>query len=524
MAVTQDKETTVFRSSEDFHALPPVQKAADKVLNSFKGDFSRLPPSPKSKEKPRVAFQATGRLADYLHAPPLDIWKMHKEDNIQAIVSTPRPSLIAEEKEARDQLKRAVDFHESFIQSAKFLSTLQEGPYPLDKGSLSVILKDYASYFSLCGTSFEKEVSYFAEKTARKKMEVKLAAINNFVNPTLRTPFMTAALLSPNLVSAEGARATVKAFKDLPDRVLEKAFKDPNLPMEAVRRSLPNPPWSRSPRNLPLALLWLTNISLNLLHNPITLKQLLHPSRRELLPLATPTRNPLCSRVSPPFPERTTKEEGSTGTGLHKAGSMTGIPTKEGGIEDGGRLQMFQEAWEGAPVSTRTIIKRGFHWEWISGPPALTTPKLKAGNPDIGEVSKLLQKRAIYKVPLQPCFSANLFSVPKASGGSRPIIDLSRLNKFVKAPHFSMTNHNTLRDLITEASWGGLSRPPGRLPACPNQEESSQVHGLLTRPSALLLQGSSLRSQCSSNDLHKNFKVSSQPPSPGGYPRASLPR
>ena len=65
-----------------------------------------------------------------------------------------------------------------------------------------------------------------------------------------------------------------------------------------------------------------------------------------------------------------------------------------------------------------------------------------------------LTKEAIYKVPLQPCFSANLFSVPKASGGSRPIIDLSQLNKFVKAPHFSMTNHNTLRDLITEASWG----------------------------------------------------------------------
>ena len=102
-----------------------------------------------------------------------------------------------------------------------------------------------------------------------------------------------------------------------------------------------------------------------------------------------------------------------------------------------------------------TIIKRGFHWEWISWPPALTSPKLMAGDPDLGkEVSKPLQKRAIYKVPLQPCFSANLFSVPKASGGSRPIIDLSRLNKFIKAPHFSMTNHNTLRDLISEASWG----------------------------------------------------------------------
>ena len=108
-----------------------------------------------------------------------------------------------------------------------------------------------------------------------------------------------------------------------------------------------------------------------------------------------------------------------------------------------------------APASTRAIVKRGFHWEWISNPPALATPKLTAGPPLLGEeVSKLLQKGAIYNVPLQPCFLANLFSVPKASGESRPIIDLSRLNKFVKAPHFTMTNHNTLRKLISEAVWG----------------------------------------------------------------------
>ena len=108
-----------------------------------------------------------------------------------------------------------------------------------------------------------------------------------------------------------------------------------------------------------------------------------------------------------------------------------------------------------APASTRAIVKRGFHWERITNPPALATPKLTAGAPLLGEeVSKLLQKGAIYKVPLQPCFLANLFSVPKASGESRPIIDLSRLNKFVKAPHFTTTNHNTLRKLISEAVWG----------------------------------------------------------------------
>ena len=167
---------------------------------------------------------------------------MHKEDNIEAIVSTPRPSLVLEEKEARDQLKRGVEFYEMFYQAADFLSKLQEGTTLQEQESIPITLKNFASYFSLCSSFFEKEVAYFAEKAARKKMEVRLAAMDNFPNPTLRTPFMTSDLLSVNLVSAESAEDTVKAVKDLPDRVLDKAFKNPNLPLKAVKRkpTMPN--------------------------------------------------------------------------------------------------------------------------------------------------------------------------------------------------------------------------------------------------------------------------------------------
>ena len=56
-------------------------------------------------------------------------------------------------------------------------------------------------------------------------MEVRMATMDNFVNPTFPTPFMTADPLSTNLVTPEGARETVKAVKELPDRVLEKTFK-----------------------------------------------------------------------------------------------------------------------------------------------------------------------------------------------------------------------------------------------------------------------------------------------------------
>ena len=117
---------------------------------------------------------------------------MHKEDNIQSVVSTPRPSLVLEEKEVRDQLKRAVEFHEMFQQEAKFLSNLREESSTQDQGSILISLKNFASYFSLCSASFEKEVAYFSEKAVRKKMEVGLAAMDNFLNPTLRSPFMSA--------------------------------------------------------------------------------------------------------------------------------------------------------------------------------------------------------------------------------------------------------------------------------------------------------------------------------------------
>ena len=82
--------------------------------------------------------------------------------------------------------------------------------------------------------------SLFRRKGSSQE-EVRLAAMDNFINPTLRTPFMTSDLLSVNLVSAEGAKETVKAVKDLPDRVLEKVFKDPNLPLKVVKRKQTRP-------------------------------------------------------------------------------------------------------------------------------------------------------------------------------------------------------------------------------------------------------------------------------------------
>ena len=48
--VQQDRNVTLFRSSQDFHAGSIIRRSAEKFLDSFKGDFTKLPLLNKSKE------------------------------------------------------------------------------------------------------------------------------------------------------------------------------------------------------------------------------------------------------------------------------------------------------------------------------------------------------------------------------------------------------------------------------------------------------------------------------------------
>ena len=109
---------TVFKSAEDFQFRSIPQKSAEKVLISFIGDFSKLPPP----QQDQGHVPGHRPFCGVPWRPLLDISKMHKEDNIQVAISTPRASLVLEEKEARDQPRRDVEFHEMFQQVASFLS------------------------------------------------------------------------------------------------------------------------------------------------------------------------------------------------------------------------------------------------------------------------------------------------------------------------------------------------------------------------------------------------------------------
>ena len=64
------------------------------------------------------------------------------------------------------------------------------------------------------------------------------------------------------------------------------------------------------------------------------------------------------------------------------------------------------------------------------------------------------EKGAIEEVsPHSRAFYGRLFTVPKSSGGLRPVLDLSPLNKHLQVIHFRMETPRSVRDAIRPGDW-----------------------------------------------------------------------
>ena len=90
----------------------------------------------------------------------------------------------------------------------------------------------------------------------------------------------------------------------------------------------------------------------------------------------------------------------------------------------------------------------------------LQSPKREAR---LDLVRAMLEKEAIE--PVQdvsfPGFYSLLFLIPKVTGGWRPVIDLSTLNRYLDIPTFSMETAERIRAPV--GSVGYVSRPKGCL-------------------------------------------------------------
>ena len=122
-------------------------------------------------------------------------------------------------------------------------------------------------------------------------------------------------------------------------------------------------------------------------------------------------------------------------------------------------------AWaEIGDIRVLSWIKHGYRIPFASMPPRSLKPQpfRLPGNPEkrrllLAEIGALLSKKALVKVPAsqlhRPAFYSLLFLVKKATGGYRPVIDVSRLNKFVVCPHFKMETAWSVRQAVRPGDW-----------------------------------------------------------------------
>ena len=122
---------------------------------------------------------------------------------------------------------------------------------------------------------------------------------------------------------------------------------------------------------------------------------------------------------------------------------------------------MHWRRWQavGADSWTVSVLRDGYRLPFESPPPLTQTPILfpayRPGSPQSlalrQEIEKMLAKGALEIVPDPgPGFYSRLFLVEKATGGWRPVIDLSTLNTFIRQTPFKMETVASVLNAVQE--------------------------------------------------------------------------
>ena len=130
----------------------------------------------------------------------------------------------------------------------------------------------------------------------------------------------------------------------------------------------------------------------------------------------------------------------------------------------GGCLQRHWTEWLGIGAGEWVVktLRYGYVLPFLRDPPLsgfpVAFPSYGLGTERhiaLGQaVSELLAKGAVE--PVVDCwtgFYARLFLVPKATGGWRPIVDLSVLNRFLSVTHFRMETVSSILESMTADEW-----------------------------------------------------------------------
>ena len=127
----------------------------------------------------------------------------------------------------------------------------------------------------------------------------------------------------------------------------------------------------------------------------------------------------------------------------------------------GGRLLRFVSAWRSVSHDPFILeaVSYGMTIDFVDTPYQQNIPPNCAMSKEMEqacdlEISELLTKHAIVPVlDSSAGFYSSIFLVPKKKGGFRPIINLKRLNSFVRCEHFKLESIESVRHLIRQGDW-----------------------------------------------------------------------
>ena len=143
---------------------------------------------------------------------------------------------------------------------------------------------------------------------------------------------------------------------------------------------------------------------------------------------------------------------------------MTNVPLVVQNLPVGARLQNFWQTWleRGAGPKIVQILREGYTLPFRIRPNLTRSPTVisRYANPHrnsylLEAFHQLIDKNAIELVHNQTSlgFFNRLFLVPKPNNKWRPILDLSKLNLFLKVEKFKMETPETIRTSLQQGEW-----------------------------------------------------------------------
>ena len=202
----------------------------------------------------------------------------------------------------------------------------------------------------------------------------------------------------------------------------------------------------------------------------------------------------------------------------------------------GARLQNFWQIWLdlGAGPKVVQILKEGYTLPFQIRPKLTRYPTVVSCyvNPHrnsylLEALHQLIDKNAVELVQNQKSlgFFNRLFLVPKPNNKWRPILDLSKLNLFLKTEKFKMETPETIRTSLQQGEWViSIDFKDGCLLSHPNTGTIQEISEISFPGSDIPIQSTALWSVHSTLGVHSNSKGGETDGHIQGYKNPPVPR